>query len=79
MAGVVKNALTLQPLEEAEIKLMGTQKSTNTAKEGLFYFENLELGNYVLSLNHEGYLPLQVNMLVDTQDWNFKEILLNPV
>jgi len=79
MAGVVKNALTLQPLEEAEIKLMGTQKSTNTAKEGLFYFENLELGNYVLLLNHEGYLPLQVNVLVDTQDWNFKEILLNPV
>ena len=79
MAGFVKSSITLQPLEEVEIKLMGTEKSTNTTQEGLFYFENLELGNYVLLLNHEGYLPLQVNVLVDTQDWNFKEILLNPV
>mgnify|MGYP001791970667 FL=1 len=79
MAGVVKNSITLQPLEEVEIKLMGSQKSTNTTKEGLFYFENLELGNYVLLLNSEGYLPMQANVLVDTQDWNFKEILLNPV
>ena len=58
---------------------MGTEKSTNTTQEGLFYFEYLELGNYVLLLNCEGYLPLQANVLVDTQDWNFKEILLNPV
>ena len=79
MAGVVKNSITLQPLEEVEIKLMGSQKSTNTTKEELFYFENLELGNYVLLLNSEGYLPMQANVLVDTQDWNFKEILLNPV
>lgn len=78
MAGVVKNALTNQPLEEVEIKLMGTQKSTNTTKEGLFYFENLELGNYVLLLNCKGYSSLQANMLVDTQDFNFKEISLNP-
>ena len=79
MAGFVKSSITLQPLEEVEIKLMGTEKSTNTTQEGLFYFENLELGNYVLLLNCEGYLPLQANVLVDTQDWNFKEILLNPV
>ena len=71
MAGVVKSTITNQLLEEVEIKLMGTQKSTNTTQEGLFYFENLELGNYVLLLNCEGYLPLQVNVLVDTQDWNF--------
>ncbi|MEA5598422.1 Pvc16 family protein [Rivularia sp. UHCC 0363] len=79
MAGVVKSTITNQPLEEVEIKLMGTQKSSSTNKEGLFYFENLQLGNYVLLLNSEGYLPQQVNMLVDTQDLNLKEILLDPV
>ncbi len=79
MAGVVKNAVTNQPLENVEIKLTGTRESTASSKEGLFYFENLDLGNYVLLLNCEGYLPLEVNALVDTQNCNFKEILLNPV
>lgn len=79
MAGVVKNALTNQPLENVEIKLTGTRESTTSSKEGLFYFENLDLGNYVLLLNCEGYSPLEVNALVDTQNCNFKEILLNPV
>lgn len=79
MAGVVKNAVTNQPLEDVEIKLTGTRESTTSSKEGLFYFENLNLGNYVLLLNYEGYLPLEVNVLVDTQNCNFKEILLNPV
>jgi Pvc16 N-terminal domain/CarboxypepD_reg-like domain len=78
IAGVVKSAVTDQPLLEAEIKVMGTQKSTNTNKEGLFYFENLSLGNYILLLNCQGYLPLQVNVLVDSQNCHFKEILLTP-
>lgn len=78
IAGVVNSALTNQPLVEAEIKVMGTQKSTNSSKEGLFYFENLSLGNYILLLSCQGYLPLQVNVLVDSQTCNFKEILLTP-
>lgn len=78
IAGVVKSAVTNQLLVEAEIKVMGTQKSTNSSKEGLFYFENLNLGNYILLLNCQGYLPLEVNVLVDSQNCNFKEILLTP-
>ncbi|MGB3655923.1 MAG: Pvc16 family protein [Rivularia sp. (in: cyanobacteria)] len=78
IAGVVKSALTNQPLLEAEIKVAGTQKSASSTKEGLFYFENLSLGNYILLLNCQGYLPLQVNILVDSENCNFKEILLTP-
>lgn len=78
IAGVVRSALTNQPLLEAEIKVAGTQKSTSSTKEGLFYFENLSLGNYILLLNCQGYLPLQVNILVDSENCNFKEILLTP-
>ncbi|MBE9216071.1 DUF4255 domain-containing protein [Plectonema cf. radiosum LEGE 06105] len=78
IAGIVKSALTNQPLIEAEIKVVGTQKSTNSSKEGLFYFENLSLGNYILSLNCQEYLPIQVNVLVDSPNCNFKEILLTP-
>ncbi|MFH7030943.1 MAG: Pvc16 family protein [Heteroscytonema crispum UTEX LB 1556] len=78
IAGVVKSAVTNQPLVDAEIKVMGTQESTNSSNEGLFYFENLSMGNYILLLNCRGYLPLQVNVLVDSQNCNFKEILLTP-
>lgn len=78
IAGIVKSALTNQPLLEAEIKVAGTQKSTSSTKEGLFYFENLSLGNYTLLLSCQGYLPLQVNVLVDSENCNFKEILLTP-
>ncbi|MBD2215123.1 DUF4255 domain-containing protein [Nostoc linckia FACHB-104] len=78
IAGVVKSAVTNQPIVEAEIQVIGTQKSTNSSNEGLFYFENLRMGNYILSLNCHGYLPLQVNVLVDSPNCNFKEILLTP-
>ncbi|MCC5632289.1 Pvc16 family protein [Nostoc sphaeroides CHAB 2801] len=78
IAGVVRSAVTNQPLLEAEIKVMGTEKSTNSNKEGLFYFENLSRGNYILLLNCPGYLPIQVNVLVDSENCNFKEILLTP-
>ena len=78
IAGIVKSAVTNQSLVEAEVKLVGTEKSTNSNKEGLFYFENLNLGNYILLLNCQGYLPFQVNVLVDGPNCNFKEILLTP-
>ena len=78
IAGVVKSAVTNLALAQTEIKVMGTKQSANSNNDGLFYFENLSMGNYILLLNCQGYLPLQVNVLVDSQNCNFKEILLTP-
>ncbi|MBR8840527.1 MAG: DUF4255 domain-containing protein [Stigonema ocellatum SAG 48.90 = DSM 106950] len=78
IAGVVKSAVTNQPLVATEVRVMGTQKSTTSSKEGLFYFEDLRLGNYVLTLNCPSYLPQNVNVLVDSPSYTFKEILLTP-
>ncbi|MBD2343801.1 Pvc16 family protein [Anabaena subtropica] len=78
IAGAVKSAVTHLPLLETEVKVTGTQKSTTTNKEGLFYFENLRFGNYVLALNCPGYLPQNVNVLVDSPSCTFKEISLTP-
>ena len=77
IAGVVKSAVTNLPLV-AEVAVRGTEKSTLTTKEGLFFFEGLHFGNYVLVLNHPGYFPQNVNALVDSQSHTFKEIFLTP-
>ncbi len=78
IAGIVKSAVTNLPLVATEVAVRGTGKSLLTTKEGLFFFEDLHLGNYVLTLNHPGYLPQNVNALVDSQSHTFKEIFLTP-
>jgi len=77
IAGVVKSAVTNLPLI-AEVRVMGTEKSTTSDKEGLFFFDDLRLGNYVLTLECRGYLLQNVNVLVDSPSCTFKEILLTP-
>lgn len=78
IAGVVKSAVTNLPLDATEVRVMGTEKTITSNKEGLFFFEDLRLGNYVLTLNCPGYLLQNVNVLVDSPSCTFKEILLTP-
>ena len=78
IAGIVKSPVTNLPLVATEVAVRGTEKSILTTQEGLFFFEELHLGNYVLTLNHPGYLPQNVNVLVDNQSNTFKEIFLTP-
>lgn len=78
IAGVVKSATTNLPLLATKVTLLGTRKFMESNKEGLFFFENLEIGNYVLNLNCPGYLPQNINALVDNQSHTFKEIFLTP-
>ncbi|MDB9375770.1 Pvc16 family protein [Nodularia sphaerocarpa] len=78
IAGIVKSAVDNQPLLEATVAVLTTEKSVVCNKEGIFFFENLRIGNYVLTVNCPGYLPQNVNVLVDNQGYTFKEILLTP-
>jgi Pvc16 N-terminal domain len=78
VAGIVKNIFTNMPLVEAEIKVMRIQKSTMSNKEGLFYFEDLHIGNYILTVNCPGYLPKNVNVSINEEGCCFKQILLTP-
>ncbi|MEI6445483.1 MAG: Pvc16 family protein [Nostocales cyanobacterium ELA583] len=77
-AGVVKSALSNKVLVDAKISVLKTEKSAVSNQEGLFFFEDLRIGNYVLTINCPGYLPRDVNVLVDSQSYSFKEILLTP-
>ncbi|WP_392533604.1 Pvc16 family protein [Nostoc sp. C117] len=78
IGGVVKSATTNLPLLATKVTLLKTQKFMESNKEGLFFFENLQIGNYVLNLNCPGYLSQNVNALVDEQSYTFKEIFLTP-
>ncbi|OUL19246.1 Pvc16 family protein [Nostoc sp. 106C] len=78
IAGMVKSAVTNLPLLSAEVTVQRTKKSAVSNKEGLFFFEDIRIGNYVLTVNCPGYLPQNVNVLVDSQSYSFKEILLTP-
>ena len=78
IAGLVKNETTNLPISEVGIIVAGTEKSTESNDEGLFFFDNLSTGNYVLVLDYPGYSSQNVNVLVETEGYSFKEILLRP-
>lgn len=79
IAGVVKSATTNLPLVEAKVTLMGTEKSATSNQEGLFFFENLRLGNYIVRLDCSGYVSQSCNILVEGSTFTFKEVFLTPV
>jgi hypothetical protein len=79
IAGVVKSAATNLPLVEAQATLMGTEKSATSNQEGLFFFENLRLGNYIVRLDCSGYVSQNCNILVEGSTFTFKEVFLTPV
>ncbi|MBE9010675.1 DUF4255 domain-containing protein [Pseudanabaenaceae cyanobacterium LEGE 13415] len=79
IAGIVKNAITSDVLPDVMVELLGTEKSTKSDREGLFFFENLSLGNYMLRLSCNGYQSQPCTVLVDSPMYSFKEVALNPV
>jgi len=76
--GIVKNAVTKKPIAETKVTAIGTEKSAMSNQEGLFFFDALEVGSYVLTLNRPGYVSQNCNVLVDSQAYTFKEVLLTP-
>jgi hypothetical protein len=78
VAGVVRDTVTNQVLVNAKVMLLNTEKQTVTNAEGLFFFEELHNGNYVLQVQHPGYRARHSNVLVEAAQATFKEILLVP-
>jgi Pvc16 N-terminal domain/Carboxypeptidase regulatory-like domain len=78
IAGMVQHAVTKLPLAGVKITVVGTEKVTTSSAEGLFFFENLRVGTYVVRLEAPDYLAQTVNFLVESQTHIIKEILLTP-
>jgi hypothetical protein len=79
IAGIVKHSVTKAPLTGVKITVLGTEKVAVSNTEGLFFFENLRLGSYVVRLDCPDYAPQTVNFLVENHTHIIKEILLTPV
>lgn len=79
IAGVIKHSVTKLPLSGVKITVLGTEKATASNIEGLFFFENLRVGSYVVRLDSPDYSSQTVNFLVESQTHIIKEILLTPV
>lgn len=78
IAGMVQHSITKLPLAGVKITVVGTEKTTTSSAEGLFFFENLRVGTYVVQLDAPDYLAQTVNFLVESQNHIIKEILLTP-
>lgn len=82
VAGIVKSAATTQPLAATEVEIVGTKKVTTSNQEGLFFFNNLPLGDYLLELRCPGYTSQRCKVIValesDTFRYAFKQIELTP-
>ena len=78
IAGMVQHSITKLPLAGVKITVVGTEKTTTSSPEGLFFFENLRVGAYVVQLDAPDYLAQTVNFLVESQNHIIKEILLTP-
>jgi Pvc16 N-terminal domain/Carboxypeptidase regulatory-like domain len=78
IAGMVQHVVTKLPLAGVKITVVGTEKVTTSSAEGLFFFENLRVGSYVVRLDAPDYLVQTVNFLVESQTHIIKEILLTP-
>jgi hypothetical protein len=78
IAGMISSAATAAPLENVAVKIRSTEKQTVSNQEGLFFFEELPNGNYLLDLSCPGYAPRNCNILVDGKSAVFKEISLAP-
>lgn len=83
VAGVVKSAATAQPLTNTSVTILdsdkrNTDKCTISNSEGLFFFDNLRHGSYILNVQHPDYESRDCNILVDQEHAAFKEILLVP-
>lgn len=78
IAGMVQHSVTKLPLAGVKITVVGTEKVTTSSTEGLFFFENLRVGTYVVHLVAPDYLAQTVNFLVESENHIIKEILLTP-
>ncbi len=79
ISGIIKNSVTNESLADVKITLRGKEKVTVSNYEGLFFYGDLPMGNYVVRLERDGYLTENVNFLVESQTNSFKEILLTPI
>ncbi|MDP5104716.1 MAG: TonB-dependent receptor [Polaribacter sp.] len=74
--GVIKNN-SHQPLSEVNILLKNTKIGTQTSENGVFKIENIENGNYIVSISYLGYKTKEIKIsILKNETKNLGEIIL---
>ncbi len=71
LSGVVKNASTQQPMEDASIHFTNAKnliRTSVTNQQGEFVFKNLSNGEYTLTLTFIGFKPVIKNITINNLD-----------
>jgi len=55
LEGKVRNAQSGEPLNDAEVHIIGKEIKAETGKDGIFTFEELPEGTYTLKVEKDGY------------------------
>lgn len=80
--GQIKDTLSL-PLSGASISLLYEEDSTLASfafsdDEGKFFIEDVETGQYIVSISYLGYGTFQRALIVENENIDYGNILLNP-
>ncbi len=77
ITGTVSDANTGETISGAEVTIPATDARATTNENGEFTIEGLDLGNYTLSVDAEGYAAAEVEAEV-TEDGAAIRVLLEP-
>ncbi|NPA67300.1 MAG: TonB-dependent receptor [Chlorobi bacterium] len=78
ITGVVKDKVSGQTLSGAVVGLQGTGFSTATDENGKFLLENVPAGEYILTVNADGYESVNKNIITASENSDLGIIFLNP-
>jgi hypothetical protein len=66
--GRVVEARVDRPIEGALVRLDGSERVARSDEDGRFSFENVQLGAYVLSIEHSPFQPVQDSLRLNEED-----------
>lgn len=77
--GSVSDRTTGEPVPVVNVSLLPGGESTVTGSDGSFSFENLDAGQYVVTLQKDGYEPAKENIVVDLGEPTMAHLLIERI
>ena len=78
ISGIIKDALTSQPLENVKVTVTSTGASKVTTSDGQFSFDNLDAAEYTLSFEKSGYYTATQTVRVPAGEQVTAQVQLKP-
>ena len=77
LSGIISDGSNQQILAGATVLLMGTDKIAVTNKSGVYRFNKLCSGTYRIKITHVGCIPIEANLVVESDLTNQNFYLLH--